>query len=89
MVQMVARNTVAVLTSNPEKMDEWWETLGKLEAQARSQKQEDFAVFAGLLRQLVEGAEAEALTPTVPPSFAAAWDAVLRGIPPAGKGLGS
>ena len=85
MFQMVGRNTVAVLTSAPEKKDEWWETLGKLQAQARAQQQDDFVQFVGLLRQLIEGADAAALTSSVPPSLGPAWDAVLRGISLAAK----
>ena len=79
-VQVVVQNTIAVLTSVPEKKDEWWETLGQLQRRARAQGGGEFSAFLGLLQRLVEGTSPAALAAQVPPEFRQAWEAIVRGI---------
>ena len=80
-VQVVVGNTVAVLTRFPEKKAEWWQALGQMQAQVEAGGNADFAAFLGVVRQLVEGAAPERLTPQVPEEFQEAWQAILDGIP--------
>ena len=73
-------NTVSVLTDAPDKKGEWLEALTGLQAQAQAAGADEWAAFAGALRQLVEGEAPEALTQNVPPAFQAAWAQVLQAL---------
>jgi tetratricopeptide (TPR) repeat protein len=77
-LQVVADNTVAVLTRVPHQRDAWWENLGQLQQQAQALDDLDFAALLGLLRRFVEGTDPTSLTSLVPPQFRQFWDDILR-----------
>ena len=80
LLQMIAGNTVAVLTAAPEHKEEWWQQLGQLQEQAQAQGDEAFGQLLGLLRRLVEGADTARLGPEVPAAYKEVWETVLRGL---------
>jgi hypothetical protein len=77
-IELLVKNTAAVLTSAPEHQDEWAEALGQWQEAADAQGLGDFATFCGLLRELLGGADALALAARVPESMRAAWGDVMK-----------
>ena len=59
-LQVLIQNTYAVLKKVPKKRGEWWEALRKVQAQASQDGQFDWAVLAGALLRVVEGAAPQA-----------------------------
>src|SRR5689334_16317926 len=60
------------------KKGEWWEALGKLQAQAQQQEMSELAQFLGAVRQLVEGADPARLGAGIPAEFQEAWEVILE-----------
>jgi tetratricopeptide (TPR) repeat protein len=80
LLQLAMGNTVAVMTSFPEKRDEWWAALKNLQTRAESEGKGSTAAFFKVLRKLVNGARPADLASGIPPEFREPWETVLRGI---------
>ena len=76
----VVEVTIAVLRQQPEKKSDWWNTLNKFYSQAWRHREKDRMAFFDALRQLVEGASPERLSPSIPETFQRYWQAILDGI---------
>lgn len=76
----VVKVTIAVMSTQPEKKGEWWQALGQFQSQARRHADRDRMAFFDALRQLVEGASSERLSPLVPDDYTAYWQEILSGI---------
>lgn len=79
-IEVVVENTVSVLTDSPKQKQEWLEELGEWQAGLHEQGLESLAVFMGVVRQLVDGADPLLLTPQIPAEFDKVWNNPLRAI---------
>jgi tetratricopeptide (TPR) repeat protein len=77
---MVVQNTVAVMTEAPKQREEWWGSLGQLQAQARQHGDAGFAAFLGAVQQVVEGMDPARVRVELEEPFMEAWGRLVEGL---------
>ncbi len=90
-VGVVAHNTIAVLTAQPDKRDDWLDTVNQLRAEALEMGDTGMAGLLDAVERLLHGEPFEGIQPALEEVYAAGWEQIgagLRQFRAAGDGAG-
>ncbi|GAB4480834.1 MAG: hypothetical protein Kow00124_27950 [Anaerolineae bacterium] len=79
-VGVVAHNTIAVLTLQPDKLDDWLATVTQIRAEALEMGDASMVGLLDAVERLLRGEPFEAIQPALGEVYAAGWDQIGEGL---------
>ena len=79
-LDMIARNTVGVLTAAPERKEAWLDAMRQNHGQAQAADDTQMVNLLGAVLELLQGASFESLSPDLEGAYADCWQYIKQGL---------
>jgi tetratricopeptide (TPR) repeat protein len=79
-LDLIAANTIAVMTEHKSRREEWFDAMQQLKTQAQGYKDAPMVALAEAVIKLLQGDAIESIQPELEGSCAACWDRIVQGI---------
>jgi hypothetical protein len=85
-LDLIAHNTVAVLTLAPKRREQWIENIWELQGRAREVGDAPMLALLGAVERLLQGEPPDSATPAVSGPHADCWARIVAGLTESGAG---